>query len=68
MEENQDQKKYRSVRDFINGLFNDGFCHTLQENVEVSKMVTINVAGKDKDGKLIDRQIQIRSGFNDICI
>lgn len=68
MENLEDQKKYRAVRDAINNLFADGYCHTLQEIAEVTKMISVTVVGKDKDGKAYEKVIQIRSGFNEICI
>lgn len=68
MENLEEQKKYRAVRDAINGLFNDGYCHTLQEIAEVTKMVSVTAVGKDKDGKAYEKTIQVRSGFNEICI
>lgn len=67
MEEQKD-KIYRAVRDAINGLFNDGYCHTLQEIAEVTKTVTVTVISKDKDGKTVEKSMSARSGFNDICI
>lgn len=62
------EKIFRAVRDAINKLFSDGYCHTLQEIAEATKMVSITVVAKDKDGKTVERTIPVRSGFNDICL
>lgn len=65
MEENE--KKYRAVRDAILKLFSDGYCHTLKEIEEATKKVNITIVVKNENGtNEVTRTIS--SGFNDACI
>lgn len=68
MEKNLDeQKKYRAVRDAIMKLFSDGYCHTMDEIRNVTKVVTITTGVKNANGKYEELELSIPSGFNDVC-
>lgn len=67
MENLEDQKKYRAVRDAIMKLFSDGYCHTMDEIRNATKVVTITTGVKNANGKYEELELSIPSGFNDVC-
>lgn len=62
-----EQKKYRAVRDAIMALFSDGYCHTMDEIRNATKVVIITTGVKNADGKYEELTLPIPSGFNDVC-